>query len=168
LSSATNHTRQQEDSESELPSLRLCLTRHTLQGSKGIWSQSYLLLGHQVLRSEPRAQRPLCRSIYRQWLRTMDMPSSWVHGCLFNIFATNLYIYRPSGYPPPADAPHSRCQLPTLCRVYSRQPGLPQVRGLLTVDLETRRNIYSSCELFRTEDHPRYPIQNSIFILTDT
>ena len=42
------------------------------------------------------------------------MPSSLVRDHLFNIFVANLYIYRPFGYPPPADAPHSSCQLPSL------------------------------------------------------
>jgi hypothetical protein len=34
-----------------------------------------------------------------------DHPLSSVHGCLFNVFATNVHSWRPSFYPRPKDKP---------------------------------------------------------------
>ena len=88
------------DLESELPSPSLFLKR-ILQGSRRVWNPSPYLLDQRWIHPD--------LFTYLRWLRTVNVPSSLVHGCLFNIFAANLHIYRPFGYPPPADAPHSRC-----------------------------------------------------------
>ena len=127
---------QQVDLDSELPSLSLCLKRPNLQGSRWIWIQSYLLLAFALKRHNLQGSRwnwfqsylllghtAITARASRLTAAVPDNMSSQTNDCCqrrtvwsttaYWLFAANLHIYRQSGNPPLADAPHRCCQLPT-------------------------------------------------------